>query len=119
MQNAQNIALHLLEYVTNYQTILIFVKGFDVAKGRFDQSAHQLPRPIIPNLPTGRPEGAPKIPRYSGKEIQPFIRTIRFLWHDIQVLIRGPAAQHLNLHFEQRWSYSISRNTPQTLKTRT
>jgi phosphatidylserine/phosphatidylglycerophosphate/cardiolipin synthase-like enzyme len=42
------------------------------------------------------------------------LRMIRFLWHDVQLLIRGSASQNLNLHFEQRWSYSLTRNTPKT-----
>jgi phosphatidylserine/phosphatidylglycerophosphate/cardiolipin synthase-like enzyme len=39
-----------------------------------------------------------------------FTIVFRILWHDIQLLIKGPATQLLRLHFAQRWVHSFSQN---------
>eukprot|EP01102_Stenamoeba_stenopodia_P013684 TRINITY_DN4473_c1_g1_i1.p1 TRINITY_DN4473_c1_g1~~TRINITY_DN4473_c1_g1_i1.p1 ORF type:complete len:974 (+),score=221.89 TRINITY_DN4473_c1_g1_i1:104-3025(+) len=88
-----------------------FIGGFDIARGRYDQPLHQIPKPYIqlPKLTSG-----PEPERYSGREIQPLLRRIRFLWHDIQMMISGPAAQKLRLHFAQRWIHSFNRDRSKT-----
>jgi phosphatidylserine/phosphatidylglycerophosphate/cardiolipin synthase-like enzyme len=51
----------------------------------------------------------------AGRSVQPILPEMRFLWHDIQLLIKGPAARVLYLHFMQRWIHSFSPN-PNTTK---
>jgi len=48
------------------------------------------------------------------REREPLIAGMRILWHDLHLLITGPATQNLRLHFAQRWIYAFSRNTPLT-----
>lgn len=115
-----------------------FAGGFDIARGRFDQQAHKLPRPYhtlelmdaaagassslsrrssasaasptepIPFLPDRAPL---EMERYGDKMIQPLWRHIRFLWHDVQMQLMGPCVSFLRLHFEQRWMYAFTRNS--------
>ncbi len=80
-----------------------FVGGFDIARGRYDQPLHQIPRPYFELHPPQQQE-----PRYTGPSVQPVLRRIRFLWHDVQVMLRGPAVQQLHLHFAQRWIFAFS-----------
>ncbi|KAN0041209.1 hypothetical protein ACTFIV_003745 [Dictyostelium citrinum] len=142
-----------------------FTGGFDIARGRYDQPLHQIPRPYIPvniNKSTNSTTSTTPIPpstipistqksstlnnndkqqqqqhhnqiqeeieeepqllntnnnvlsnkpiRYTGRNVQPILRQIRFLWHDIQILLRGPSTQHLRLHFFQRWIHAFSQN---------
>lgn len=79
-----------------------FLGGFDVARGRYDQPAHQIPVPYfeLSQRPVTR--------RYTGPEVQPVFRQIRFLWHDVQVELTGPATQPLRLHFAQRWRHAFA-----------
>ncbi|GAM27224.1 hypothetical protein SAMD00019534_103990 [Acytostelium subglobosum LB1] len=95
---------------------IAFTGGFDVARGRYDQPLHQIPRPYMQNLLTTQSKDAEttKPPRYSGRNIQPILPQIRFLWHDIQISLRGSSAQHLRLHFNQRWIHAFSMNVLQT-----
>ncbi|EGC32863.1 hypothetical protein DICPUDRAFT_155142 [Dictyostelium purpureum] len=129
-----------------------FTGGFDIARGRYDQPLHQIPKPYIPHI--NKPTSPPSPPansnyhklvqinankqqpqqqqpqqhqqqneqneqelepnkqpiRYTGRNVQPILRQIRFLWHDIQILLRGPSTQHLRLHFFQRWIHAFSQN---------
>jgi phosphatidylserine/phosphatidylglycerophosphate/cardiolipin synthase-like enzyme len=105
-----------------------FTGGFDIARGRFDQSAHLVPLPYraldlnnIKGVFKGVSEekrmqaielapGLAREQRYSGRTIQALLPPIRFLWHDIQLLIYGPATRLLQLHFAQRWTYAFSQN---------
>lgn len=50
----------------------------------------------------------------SGAQVQPFIRAIRFLWHDLQLMIKGEASQKLYLHFLQRLEHALTSNSPKT-----
>jgi len=76
-----------------------FSGGFDIARGRYDQPEHLVKNYFVQDEPNSR--------LFS---FQPLLRT-DFLWHDIQILIKGPAVQLLYLHFLQRWSHSITTNT--------
>ncbi len=80
-----------------------FVGGFDIARGRYDQPLHQIP---LPYFELSRPHG-PAPPRYTGPEVQPVLRRIRFLWHDVQLELAGPCVQQLHLHFAQRWRHAF------------
>eukprot|EP01119_Soliformovum_irregulare_P018865 TRINITY_DN5871_c0_g1_i2.p1 TRINITY_DN5871_c0_g1~~TRINITY_DN5871_c0_g1_i2.p1 ORF type:complete len:541 (+),score=138.32 TRINITY_DN5871_c0_g1_i2:1159-2781(+) len=88
---------------------IAFLGGYDIARGRYDQPAHQIPAPMIP-----RRHGENKSPWYSGREGQPLIPMVRFLWHDLQVSIRGPACQNLSYHFDQRVIHAFTQSTPHT-----
>ncbi|EGG14021.1 phospholipase D [Cavenderia fasciculata] len=102
--------------------------GFDMARGRYDQPLHQIPKQIR-YLPTTKDEklgnstssssnSSNSSPtnnlnrpiRYTGTNIQPVLPQIRFLWHDIQILLRGPSTQQLRLHFIQRWVHAFTNN---------
>jgi len=83
-----------------------FTGGFDIARGRFDQPKHLPPKPLFEWRSLWRSESEEE--RYSGKEVQPFFRLIRMLWHDSQVLVQGPATRTLYLHFAQRWIQSFN-----------
>mmetsp|Transcript_14128 Transcript_14128/g.21372 ORF Transcript_14128/g.21372 Transcript_14128/m.21372 type:complete len:966 (+) Transcript_14128:289-3186(+) len=109
-----------------------FTGGFDIARGRFDQPKHLPPKPLFdwnkkkeinatPFIAGANPAFLPKrishttqqqgtIKRYTGSEIQPLFRQIRFLWHDVQIFVRGPATRIFHLHFAQRWSFAFNRN---------
>lgn len=80
-----------------------FVGGFDIARGRYDQPLHQIPRPYFELHPPQQ-----QAPRYTGPAVQPVLRRIRFLWHDVQVELSGPIVQRLHLHFAQRWVYAFT-----------
>jgi phosphatidylserine/phosphatidylglycerophosphate/cardiolipin synthase-like enzyme len=81
-----------------------FMGGFDMARGRFDQPLHLPPLPLwdFSNILSQKPG------RYGDSTIQPFFRNIRFLWHDNQIFIRGPATRVFHLHFVQRWSHAFT-----------
>lgn len=85
------------------QHAFAYLGGFDIARGRFDQPLHLVPQPFYSR---GRSSGTQR--RYGDASIQPFLKRIRFLWHDIQIMVRGPAAQQLHLHFAQRWKHAFS-----------
>jgi phospholipase D1/2 len=87
-----------------------FVGGFDIARGRYDQPLHQIPVPYFELNPP------PKIQaRFTGPAVQPVLRRIRFLWHDVQVqLTGGTILDHLYLHFAQRWIFAFSGSTQDT-----
>ena len=87
-----------------------FVGGFDIARGRYDQPLHQIPRPYFV---VGPPQKSDP-PRYTGPSVQPILRRIRFLWHDVQVMLKGPIVQQLLLHFSQRWTFAFSGNAAAT-----
>ncbi len=115
-------------------------QGFDIARGRYDQPLHQLPRPYWEDLNPMTPSTEDQM--IYGHEVQPLLRRIRILWHDIQVpttiintltpqrahhhtsppawhsiqqlMIKGPAAQHFQLHFAQRWSYAFTHDPSKT-----
>lgn len=106
-----------------------FTGGFDIARGRFDQQAHLVPLPYNPmdiknitgvlsgkgdlkrkDSTSGSPGALARPKRYTGRRIQPMFPAIRLLWHDIQLLIHGPATRLLHLHFEHRWNYAFSQN---------
>ncbi|EFA81758.1 phospholipase D [Heterostelium album PN500] len=96
---------------------IAFTGGFDIARGRYDQPLHQIPRPYLLNTLLNSPtteqqkrQQSTKPPRYSGSNIQPVLRQIRFLWHDIQISLRGDSAQYLKLHFNQRWIHAFTQN---------
>eukprot|EP01112_Ceratiomyxa_fruticulosa_P012371 TRINITY_DN3420_c0_g1_i1.p1 TRINITY_DN3420_c0_g1~~TRINITY_DN3420_c0_g1_i1.p1 ORF type:complete len:1058 (-),score=232.48 TRINITY_DN3420_c0_g1_i1:937-4110(-) len=114
-----------------------FIGGFDMAIGRYDQPLHQIPRPYLPdisipplnislsNLSLTTPKNylspspntsvnSPPPPRYNGRSVQPILRPIRFLWHDVQLRVKGPSTQQFRLHFEQRWSHSFTQNISHT-----
>mmetsp|Transcript_9273 Transcript_9273/g.28660 ORF Transcript_9273/g.28660 Transcript_9273/m.28660 type:complete len:930 (+) Transcript_9273:154-2943(+) len=80
---------------------LAFMGGFDIARGRYDQSLHQVPSAPLSKWSVPNPHSKTK--RYSGWQVQPLLRRNRFLWHDLQLLLEGPAVQRLHLHFVQRW----------------
>ena len=80
-----------------------FVGGFDIARGRYDQPLHQIPRPYFELHPPQQQQ-----PRYTGSSVQPVLRRIRFLWHDLQLLLQGPSVRQLHLHFAQRWLFAFS-----------
>jgi phosphatidylserine/phosphatidylglycerophosphate/cardiolipin synthase-like enzyme len=82
-----------------------FIGGFDIARGRYDQPLHQIPKPYFELYPPQQ-----SAPRYTGPEVQPVLRRIRFLWHDVQVMLQGPIVQSMHLHFAQRWIYAFSSN---------
>jgi len=142
------------------QHTVAFTGGFDIARGRYDEPSHPIPKTItqslrkVPNLfgmttlastststsswltsskdrqkhrhqtttptqnegtshkallknklkKTGKEKAA-----LSGRIVQQTF-PIRFLWHDIQLLIKGPATQLLHLHFAQRWIHLFSQN---------
>lgn len=44
----------------------------------------------------------------SDSAVQPWLRNIRFLWHDQQAMIRGPATRSFHLHFVQRWIHAFT-----------
>lgn len=93
-----------------------FTGGFDIARGRFDQPKHLPPKPLFDWQSFFYND---KEERYSGKEVQPFFRHIRMLWHDSQVMIQGPSTRTLYLHFAQRWSQAFHSNSvsiPRKLK---
>lgn len=87
-----------------------FTGGFDIARGRFDQPLHLVPRPERKKKSQPIKDEA----RYTGRNVQPVSRKIRFLWHDIQVLLKGPVTRLLYLHFAQRWSHSFTHNPNST-----
>lgn len=89
-----------------------FTGGFDIARGRYDQPLHQLPRPYWEDLNPMTPSTEDQM--IYGHEVQPLLRRIRILWHDIQLMIKGPAAQHFQLHFAQRWSYAFTHDPSKT-----
>ena len=89
-----------------------FTGGFDIARGRFDQPLHQPPQSYLhltSLFKTQTSDGKPQ--RYGDSTIQPLLRQIRFLWHDVQVMIQGPATRQLHLHFAQRWMHAFTRDT--------
>jgi phosphatidylserine/phosphatidylglycerophosphate/cardiolipin synthase-like enzyme len=81
-----------------------FIGGFDMARGRFDQPLHLPPLPLwdFSNILSQKPG------RYGDRTIQPFLRNIRFLWHDNQIFIRGAATRIFHLHFVQRWVHAFT-----------
>jgi phosphatidylserine/phosphatidylglycerophosphate/cardiolipin synthase-like enzyme len=81
-----------------------FVGGFDIARGRYDQPLHQIP---LPYFELNRPPRGTVPPRFTGPEVQPLVRGIRFLWHDVQLELAGPCVQQLQLHFAQRWKHAF------------
>ena len=96
-----------------------FTGGFDIARGRYDQPAHLVPLPGKKKLRDAiykkEMESSQKEERYSHPSIQPVWRSIRFLWHDLQLFIKGPATRSLMLHFVQRWTHCFD---PNPLRTR-
>lgn len=79
-----------------------FTGGFDIARGRYDTPQHNPPQPIwdITSLLKESREG---------KTIQPFFSNINIgMWHDIQIMIKGPSTQTLLLHFIQRWVHAFT-----------
>jgi phosphatidylserine/phosphatidylglycerophosphate/cardiolipin synthase-like enzyme len=87
-----------------------FIGGFDIARGRYDQPLHQIPLPYFELNPAPS-----KAARFTGPAVQPVLRRIRFLWHDVQVeLSNGPVVQQLQLHFAQRWIFAFSGNVAET-----
>lgn len=88
-----------------------FTGGFDIARGRFDQPLHLVPRP---EKKKKSPVAYKDEARYTGRNVQPVFRKIRFLWHDIQLLLKGPVTRLLYLHFAQRWSHSFTQNPNKT-----
>lgn len=94
-----------------------FTGGFDIARGRYDQPSHLVPLPgnkkqrdslYKREMEEGKEE------RLTGRSIQPVWRSIRFLWHDLQLLIKGPATRSLLLHFVQRWTHAFDPNPIRT-----
>ncbi len=91
-----------------------FVGGFDIARGRYDQPLHQIPLPYFELAPPR--QGVQQAARFTGPAVQPVLRRIRFLWHDVQLqLCEGPSVmRHLLLHFEQRWNFACTGNGAET-----
>eukprot|EP00002_Diphylleia_rotans_P011635 TRINITY_DN2293_c0_g1_i12.p1 TRINITY_DN2293_c0_g1~~TRINITY_DN2293_c0_g1_i12.p1 ORF type:complete len:668 (+),score=109.92 TRINITY_DN2293_c0_g1_i12:987-2990(+) len=86
-----------------------FVGGFDIARGRYDSTNHNPPPPIYADI-TG---GSKRHPN-NDWNVQPLLKQIRFLWHDVQVMIRGPTCQQVRLHVDQRWSHAFGSNIVET-----
>lgn len=78
-----------------------FTGGFDVAKGRYDGPGHMLASTY--KSAGGDAAGVPE-----------HVKRAQLLWHDLQVMVRGPATQHLRLHFIQRWAHSFTRANSKT-----
>lgn len=100
------------------ENCLAFTGGFDIARGRYDQPSHLVPLPGNKkqrDALTKREMEEGKEERFSGRSIQPVWRSIRFLWHDMQLMIKGPATRSLLLHFVQRWTHAFD---PNPLRTR-
>jgi len=76
-----------------------FTGGFDVAKGRYDGPDHMLASAY-------KTSGEAAVPEH--------VKRAQLLWHDLQMMVRGPATQHLRLHFIQRWSHSFTRSNNKT-----
>lgn len=100
------------------ENCLAFTGGFDIARGRYDQPSHQVPLPGSKKQRDAlykREMEEGKEERLTGRSIQPVWRSIRFLWHDLQLMIKGPATRSLLLHFVQRWTHAFD---PNPLRTR-
>ena len=73
-----------------------FAGGFDVTRGRYDSCVHTTHKGSSDMEET----------------INPFDRRrkTRVLWHDIQLLYKGPVTALFYLHFWQRWLFSMNPN---------
>lgn len=106
-----------------------FIGGFDIARGRFDQPLHQPPLPLWDfshlfekeehegdesggskrsRVSERRHRRKNKPRRYGDSTIQPWLRFIRYLWHDEQVFLRGGSTRVIHLHFIQRWMHAFT-----------
>jgi len=91
-----------------------FVGGYDIARGRYDQSSHPLPKPIVPSAMQMTSASNQLSSPVRNRPIPVIVPGVKLLWHDVQLLVRGNATQQLRLHFNQRWIHSFTRNTPLT-----
>jgi phosphatidylserine/phosphatidylglycerophosphate/cardiolipin synthase-like enzyme len=89
-----------------------FTGGYDIARGRYDQPLHLPPIStwtwssiIKASMKRSDDKGT-----FEHEAIQPFLRNIRLLWHDNQIMIKGSATRIFHLHFVQRWIHAFTGN---------
>ena len=115
-----------------------FVGGFDIARGRYDQSSHLIPQPYYElnnsnnNNNNNNSSSSNDVDSSESSALE--VHRIRFLWHDVQVMLQGiistvsplvsvifslfdfigPVLQKLHLHFAQRWKYAFTNDIEST-----